>query len=88
MLSTPPSENAIVSAPGEKIPVLVSPVNVIEGEAAEPKANGTVVPPAVVTRVPDVVGRVNTVLPAMAGAWRVTVPDVSPATIKLAIIFP
>jgi hypothetical protein len=44
--------------------------------------------PAVVTRVPDVVGRVNTVLPAMAGAWRVTVPDVSPATIKLAIIFP
>jgi hypothetical protein len=34
--STPPSEKAIVSAAGEKIPVLVSPENVNDGAAALP----------------------------------------------------
>jgi hypothetical protein len=86
--SVPPSAKPIVSAPGEKIPVLVSPVNVIEGEAADPAANGTLAPPPVVTIVPDVVGRVNTVIPATAGASSVTVPDVFPdMTTELIIYF-
>jgi hypothetical protein len=34
--STPPSANAIVSAAGKKIPVLVSPTGCIEGSVAEP----------------------------------------------------
>jgi hypothetical protein len=36
--STPPSVKAIVSAAGEYIPVLLSPVNVILGAEAEPAA--------------------------------------------------
>jgi hypothetical protein len=42
MLSVPPSENAIVSAAGKKIPVLVSPAVVIDGEIAEPAETKTV----------------------------------------------
>jgi hypothetical protein len=40
--STPPSENAIVSAAGNHIPVLRSPVVVIEGSKAVPAPAATV----------------------------------------------
>jgi hypothetical protein len=42
---------------------------------------------AVVTTVPDVAGRVNTVVPATAGASSVTDPDVFPAITTDAIIY-
>lgn len=38
--------------------------------------------------VPDVVGSVTTVPPAIAGAWSVTDPDVSPAIDMLAMVYP
>ena len=41
MLSTPPSEKAIVSAAGKKIPVFKSPTVVIEGAVTEPFAKDT-----------------------------------------------
>jgi hypothetical protein len=37
--STPPSANAIVSAAGKKMPVLVSPVVVMAADAADPAGN-------------------------------------------------
>jgi hypothetical protein len=66
----------------------VSPVNVIEGAAAEPKAKGTVEPPAVVNIVPEVVGKVRTVVPDTAGAERVTEPDESPEITIFAMFLP
>jgi hypothetical protein len=43
---------------------------------------------AVVTTVPDVEGKVNTVVPATVGASKVTVPDMSPdMTTELIIYF-
>jgi hypothetical protein len=48
----------------------------------------TLVTPAVPTiTVPDVAGRVNTVVPATAGASSVTDPDVFPAITTDAIIY-
>jgi hypothetical protein len=45
-----------------------------------------VTPPDPTITVPDVAGRVNTVVPATAGASSVTVPDVLPAMTTLDII--
>jgi hypothetical protein len=57
--STPPSEKAIVSAPGLNMPVLVSPVNVMDGVDALPAANSMVCAPPVTTTVPVEVGKVS-----------------------------
>jgi hypothetical protein len=77
----------MVSAAGKNIPVLVSPELVMDGAEAEPSANSMVCAPLFTTSVPVVVGRVSTVEPDTAGACKVTLPLVSPATITLDILF-
>jgi hypothetical protein len=77
----------MVSAAGKNIPVLVLPELVMDGAEAEPSANSMVCAPLFTISVPLTVGRVITVLPDTAGACKVTLPLVSPATITLDILF-
>jgi hypothetical protein len=79
--STPPSEKAIVSAAGKKIPVLVSPVVVMAGAAAVPA--GTVVTPVAVN-VPASVTfcEASTVTAVVPPVWSWRTPDVSEVAIK------
>jgi hypothetical protein len=90
--STPPSAKAMVSAAGKNIPVLVSPVVVMAGAAAEPAGN--VVAPlalnAPVIAAPDDVIATMVVpplcrfkLPDVSAVW--TIPAVNDALIELAI---
>jgi hypothetical protein len=79
--SAPPSEKAIVSAAGKKMPVLVSPVVVMAG--AETVPAGTVVTPVAVN-VPASVTfcEASTVTAVVPPVWSWRTPDVSEVAIK------
>jgi hypothetical protein len=66
---------AMVSAAGKKMPVLVSPVVVIDGADTVPAANSMVCAPPVTTTVPVEVGRVSVGELLLLGAAMVNVPD-------------
>ena len=63
MLSTPPSVKAMVSAAGKNIPVLVSPVLVIDGAVSEPSANEATPVTDTFETVPPTVDAVCQMLP-------------------------
>jgi hypothetical protein len=61
---------------------------VFAAKALAPNAVLVATEPPPVPMFMDVVGRVTTVLPAIAGAWSVTEPLVSPLMTMLDIFFP
>jgi len=63
--SVPPSVKAIVSAAGNQIPVLVSPVVVIDGAAAEPAAKVAMLEAVSVVKVPAAADEPPIVVPSI-----------------------
>ena len=80
-------ENPSVLAAGKNKPfdTTVELFGIKPGAVTAPVNDGV---DAVVTIVPLVVGKVSVVVPATAGACRVTAPEVSPLITMLAMSFP